>query len=120
MINTVYNILEPLNIPILYILRPKNDSSNKIVISYHFFNEGYELHGDGKGKEFGGSLQVDVFSLSDYTSIVNQVKNLLETNKFKLAPGGSRDSDDSFNNVQYYHKILVFNYVEEEVKIDEL
>ena len=114
MIQKIYDLLTPLNIPILYVLRPEIDNTNKTGISYHFFSEGYQLHGDGEGLEDGGSLQVDVFSLIDYTSIVNQVKELLKVGKLKLAD--CRDSDDSFSNVQYYHKILIFNYLEEEVK----
>lgn len=113
MIQRVYNILEPLNIPIQHILRPKIDSS-KIGISYHFFNESYNLYADGEGKEFGGVLQIDIFSTVDYTSIVKQVKDLMKSNKFRLAD--SRDSDDSLSNIQYYHKILIFNYSEKEVK----
>lgn len=116
MIKTVYNILKPLNIPIQYILRPDISSSSKIGISYHFFNESYNLYADGVGKEFGGVLQIDVFSTVDYSNIVNQVKNLMNKHQFRLAD--SRDSDDSFSNVKYYHKILIFNFVEEEVKVN--
>lgn len=113
MIQKVYDILKPLNIPILYILRPEIDSSNKIGISYHFFNESDNLYGDGEGMEFGGSLQIDIFSTVDYTTVVNQVKDLMKANKFRLAD--MRDSDDSFSNVKYYHKTLIFNYSEKEV-----
>lgn len=111
MIQKVYNILKPLNIPIQYVLRP--EISNKIGISYHFFNESDNLYGDGEGKEFGGSLQIDIFSTVDYTTVVNQVKDLMKANKFRLAD--MRDGDDSFSNVKYYHKILIFNYSEKEV-----
>ena len=114
MINTVYNILKPLSIPIKYILRPDISGSSKTGISYHFFNESPNLYGDGEGKEEGGVLQIDIFSTIDFTSIVNQVKDLMKANKFRLAD--SKDSDDSFSNVQYYHKILIFNYSEKEVK----
>lgn len=114
MINTVYNVLKSLNVPIQYILRP-DIKSNKIGISYHFFNEGYGLHADGKGKEFGGSLQVDVFSTADYTDTVRQVIKLLEEAGFRLAD--SRDSYDSLNNnIQYYQKILIFNFEERKVR----
>lgn len=114
MIQTVYNILKPLNIPVKYILRPDISGSSKIGISYHFFNESPNLYGDGEGKEEGGVLQIDIFSTVDFTSTVNQVKTLMKSNKFRLADG--RDSDDSFSNVQYYHKILIFNYSEKEVQ----
>jgi hypothetical protein len=113
MIDTVYNILEPLNIPIQFMLRPKIDSTSKIGISYHFFNENDDLYGDGEGREQGGSLQIDIFSTVNYSDIVNQVKNLMKANKFRLAD--MRDSDDSLNGTQYYHKILIFNYSEKEV-----
>lgn len=114
MIKTVYNILKPLDIPVKYILRPDISGSSKIGISYHFFNESPNLYGDGESKEEGGTLQIDIFSTVDFTSTVNQVKVLMKANKFRLADG--RDSDDSFSNVQYYHKILIFNYSEKEVK----
>ena len=113
MIQRVYDILKPLNIPIRYILRPDISGNSKIGISYHFFNEGYELYADGEGIEEGGSLQIDIFSTVDYTSVVDQIKNLMKANKFRLAD--MRDNDDSFSNVKYYHKVLIFNYSTREV-----
>lgn len=114
MITTVYNILKPLSIPILYILRP-DITNNKIGISYHFFGESYTSYGDGKGKEPGGTLQVDIFATDDYSGIAKQVITLLESNGFRLAD--SRDTYDSLNtNIQYYQKTLIFNYVESEVQ----
>ena len=115
MIQKVYGILSVIGVPVRYILRP-DMSSAKTGISYHFFNESYELYGDGKGAEFGGALQVDVFSTVDYSSTVQQIQTLLEENKFRLAD--MRDSEDSFDNVsniKYYQKILIFNYNEKEV-----
>lgn len=114
MIQTINNILKPLSVPVLFMLRPKIDGTNKVGISYHFFSENNNLYGDGEGLEFGGSLQIDVFSLIDYTSIVDQIKTLMKTNKFRLAD--SRDSEDGFSTTEYYHKILIYNYVEREVK----
>lgn len=115
MIQKVYDILKQLNVPIKYILRPDISGSNKIGISYHFFNESYNLYGDGKGKEFGGVLQVDIFSTVDYTDIVQQVRTLLEQHNFRLAD--MRDSEEGFEEggLKYYHKILIFNYIESEV-----
>lgn len=113
MTQTVYSVLKSLNIPIQYVLRPNIGSTNKTGISYHFFNESYNLYSDGKGKEIGGVLQVDIFSTVDYSSIVKQVRELMETVGFRLAD--MRDSDDSFSDVKYYHKILIFNYTEKEV-----
>jgi len=97
-------------------MRPKIDKTNKIGISYHFLNESYNLYGDGKGNEYGGVLQIDIFSLIDYTDVVEQVKQIMKENNFRLAD--SRDSDDSLGDLNYYHKILIFNYTESEVKKD--
>lgn len=113
MIQKVADILKPLNVPVQYTLRPNISGSSRIGISYHFFNESDNLYGDGEGKEFGGVLQVDIFSTVDYTEVVKQVKDLLKANNFRLAYSG--DNDDSFSNVKYYHKVLRFNYVEKEV-----
>lgn len=115
MIQKVYDMLKPIGVPVRYILRP-DIATEKNGISYHFFNEGYELYADGKGKELGGVLQVDVFSTVDYSGTVQQARALLEENKFRLVD--MRDSEDSFDNVsniKYYQKILIFNYVEREV-----
>ena len=112
MIKKVRDTLKPLNIPIKYIKRPDMNGS-KIGISYHFFNESNELYGDGEEKETSGSVQIDVFSATDYTNVVKQIKNLMKANKFRFA--GSDDSDDGMSSVQYYHKILIFNYTEREV-----
>lgn len=115
MINTVYEILKPLNVPVQFMLRPEINSTNRTAISYHFFGEGWNIRGDGKGKEFGGSVQIDIFSLVDYSNMVNQVIDLMESSKFRLSD--CRDSEDSLNNnTKYYQKILIFNYIESEVK----
>lgn len=113
MIQKVADILKPLNVPVQYILRPNISGNSRIGISYHFFNEGYNLYSDGEGKEFGGILQVDIFSTMDYSDVVKQTIELLQNNGFRLAYSG--DNDDSFSNVKYYHKVLRFNYVEKEV-----
>ena len=74
MINKVWEVLQPLNIPVSFEIRPEISPQSRVGISYHFFNEGYNQYGDGKGREFGGSLQVDVFAYInfDYSSTVRQ------------------------------------------------
>lgn len=114
MIQLVYDILSTLGIPVKWMVRP-DLSENNIGISYHFFDEGYDLYSDGKGSKPGGSLQVDVFSKSDYTETVNQIVELLENSGFKLAD--KRDSEDSLTgDIKYYQKVLIFNYNERMVQ----
>lgn len=113
MIQKIYDILKPIGVPVQYLQRP-DISTSRTGISYHFFNEGYELYADGKGKELGGALQVDIFSTVDYSSTVKSVKELLEAARFRLAD--MRDGNDGFDDsMKYYQKILLFNYNEREV-----
>lgn len=115
MIMTVYNALKPLNLPIMFLERP-NFGSDKIVISYHFFNEGNLMYGDGKPNRSGGALQVDVFSKKvDYSSTVREVKALLVGANFMYSTGYD-DIEKLSETEQLYHKVLIFNYVESEVR----
>lgn len=113
MIDTVYNLLLPLGVPVKWNKAPdiKNVPS---VISYHFFNEDDILHGDGKGVSEGGSLQVDVFSKTNYTNIVNFIKVALTAAGFLFA--GSNDTTENLDsNTMIYHKVMIFNYAERKV-----
>lgn len=116
MIDTVYNVLKQLNLPVKWQLRPYFDKS-QIVISYHFFNEGDLLHGDGEGIEEGGALQIDIFSKINYTSTVKEVKKLLKCAGF-LFEDAKDDTEQLDENTIIYHKILIFNYIESEVLIN--
>lgn len=112
---TVYNSLKSLGLPIIFLKRPKFGAS-QMVISYHFYNQGNAKFGDGKPNEQSGSLQVDLFSLkADYTSTVNEVKELLSSANF-IYFDGDDNLDKLSETEQLYHKILLFNYVESEVK----
>lgn len=111
MIVTVYNLLKPLDIPIKFLQRP-SFGKDGLAISYHFFNEGNLVYGDGKPIKSGGALQIDIFSkLTDYTSTVKVVKEALSSANFKYA-NGSDDIENLSNSEQIYHKVLIFNYVE--------
>lgn len=113
MVNLVWKTLKPLNIPLEYILRPSITSG--IGISYHFFGEGYTIYGDGKGDNLGGSLQIDIFYRIDLGNTVKEIIKLLKEKGLRLAQNGIRDNDDVIGSVNYYHKIMIFNFVEEEV-----
>lgn len=113
MITRVYDILKPLKVPTKWQLRPQFDK-NKMVISYHFFNEINLLNGDGEPAEEGGSLQLDIFSKTDYTSIVKKAKKLLREAGF-LFQDANDDTEELDSNTVIYHKILIFNYIESEV-----
>jgi len=92
LISLVYDILKPLNVPVLWQLRPESFPS----ITYHFFNEGGELYGDGEEETSKG----------DYASTVEQVKKIMKQNGFLFMDG----RDDFESEIKVYHKILIFNY----------
>lgn len=117
MVNKVYIILKPLRVPIKWLKRPPFDAS-QIAISYHFFNEGDLIYGDGSVSEEGGALQVDIFSKVDYSSTIKEVKRLLKGAGFLFADGHPDAEEKLDDNTTVYHKILIFNYVESVVKLN--
>lgn len=113
MIKTVGKILKELKYPVLWQKRPPLQKGP--VLSYHFFSEQDELKGDGEGVAFGGTLQVDVFSRTDYSKVVEKVKKALTKNGFLFA--SMHDSIEKITDTEeLYHKVMIFNYAESEVK----
>lgn len=109
----VKQILKLLKYPYAWQTRPKLNDKNKIVISFHFFNQSNSIYGDGKGLRQGGVLQIDVFALVDYSKAVNEIREVFIKNKFRFAQ--MYDDIESVGNEQIYHKVLTFNYDESEV-----
>lgn len=112
MIDKVYAVLRKFNLPTAYIVRP-NFGSNKVVLSYHFFNNRYSYYGDGEGQDFMGSLQVDIFYKRDLKDLPRQIITELEKINFRFSY--EDEYEDTLSGTRLYHKVLVFNYVESEV-----
>lgn len=101
-INLVHEILTPLNVPVLWQLRPQKPPG----ITYHFYNEQGELYGDGG--EIAGSVacQIDIWSTVDYTNLKKQVKAAMKQCGFLFV-----DASDFFEeDAKVYHCVLIFNY----------
>ena len=111
MVDRIYQLLKPLGHPCQYILRPNLDRG--VSISYHFFNRSRALRGDGKGRGFTQSVQIDVFYNRDIGSLADDIIDIMEAAGFLF----SREDDDAeiVGGVRLYHKILVFNFLESEV-----
>ncbi|SDL20548.1 hypothetical protein [Natronincola ferrireducens] len=102
LINHVHSILSPLNIPVLWQLRPKNPP----CISYHFFNEQGILYGDGEELTGSISCQVDIWSRNNFTDIKKQVKSAMKSAGFLFS-----HADENFEeDVKLHHCFLVFNF----------
>ena len=112
MIDKVYMILRKFNLPTAYIVRP-NFGSNTAVLSYHFFNNRYSLYGDGEGKDFIGSLQIDIFYKRDLKDLPREIIKELEKINFRFSY--EDEFEDTLSGTRLYHKVLVFNYLESEV-----
>ncbi|WP_461614371.1 hypothetical protein [Clostridium sp. Marseille-QA1073] len=113
MINTVYEILKPLGIPIEWQTRPKIGDCGHAV-SFHFFGEGGLLYGDGEEEYEGGTCQIDIFSTTDYTQLAKQIKKLMKERGF-VSSGTQPDTIEDLGAMKLYHKILLFDYIESEV-----
>lgn len=113
LINTVYEILKPLGIPIKWQLRP-DIGDHKFVVSFHFFGEGGLLYGDGDEEFEGGTCQIDIFSTTDYTQLTKQIKSLMKEHGF-VPSGVQPDTIEDLGAMKLYHKILLFDYIESEV-----
>lgn len=114
MIELVYNILKPLNLPIEWQLRPSFDA-NQIVLSYHFFDESDFEYGDGDSTEDIGSLQIDIFSEVDYSKTIKKTKKVLKEAGFLYSHANPDTLEELDQNTVLYHKVLIFNYIESEV-----
>jgi hypothetical protein len=77
-------------------------------ITFFEFNQQSALNADDEEEMTAHSVQVDLWSLNDYTSLVAQVKTSL------LAIGFRRAFETEFyeNDTKIFHKVLRFNYVE--------
>lgn len=105
MIMKVYNILKDLGVPVLWNIRPSTYPS----ITYFFYNEYGQEFGDGEEIATNYSLQIDVWSKEEYSSLVEQIKTKLKDNKFYRV-----STDDLYeNDIKVYHKALRFNYLKE-------
>ena len=112
MIDKVYTALKTFKLPVAYIVRPAF-GYNKVVLSYHFFNSRYSHYGDGGGKDFIGSLQIDIFYKRDLKDLPRQIITELEKINFRFSY--EDEYEDTLSGTRLYHKVLVFNYLESEV-----
>lgn len=102
LVQCVFEILSPLGVPIYWQLRPEEFPS----ITYEFIDEAGVLYGDGKEIQTGVQCQVDVWSKSDYTELVDRVIEIMRVNGFIR----SRASDDFEKVTKIYHKVIIFNF----------
>lgn len=101
----IIDTLAPLNVPVEF---HSYNGDEPTYITFFEYNQRGALHGDDKELKTALFLQVDVFSKSDYTTLVEEVKHLLGEIGF------TRSSEHgNYNEVTgFYQKAISFNYVE--------
>lgn len=111
----IIDTLASLNIPVAfqeYKGIKQLDGSYKIIFPYvTFFEylEQSESFSEDEEDSIGHYMQVDIWSKSDYTSIVTQVKTLLKNAGFKR----NSKVDLYESEMKLYHKGMRFFYLEE-------
>lgn len=103
LIDLIPNLLEHLNISVLYLIRPIEFPG----ITYHFFNQEGVLYGDGDEQQEIASCQIDIWSKkADYTQLKKEIRSAMKIAGFLF----SNASDTYENDVQLYHGVLTFNF----------
>lgn len=99
----VIDTLTPLGVPVTF---QEYDGSATTYITFFFFNEQSDLNADDEELKTGYSLQVDVWSKSDYMNLVDQVKQAMKNAGFTRT--FAADLYEKDNGI--YHKVIRFRY----------
>lgn len=99
----VLSTLGPLPVPVEYM---DYTGASTTYITFFFYNEQGALFGDDEEIQTAYGLQVDVWSMGDYTNLVDQTKELLKQVGFIRNFAIDLFEEDT----KIYHKSLRFNY----------
>jgi hypothetical protein len=102
----IMDTLKSLNIPVSF---QKYTGSATQYITFFLYGEQGEAWADNLEKETGYYVQVDVWSKSDYTSLVASVTSAMTSAGFKRTYAADMYEQDT----QVYHKAIRFNYFKE-------
>jgi hypothetical protein len=100
----IIDTLKPLGVPVNF---QTYSGTAQTYITFWFYNSKGELFADDEEIKTGFYLQVDVWSKSDYTSIVRQVKQLMKEAGFQR----TTETDLYEPDTKIFHKVLRFSYV---------
>jgi len=101
----IVDTLKNLNIPVSF--QKYSGDSDKYITFHKYFTDGagYEDDEEMLTEHF---IQIDVWSKSDYTSIVIEVRKLLIERGFKRL----NEADLYENDTKIYHKAMQFYFLE--------
>lgn len=106
----VLDTLKPLNVPIGYL---KYSGEEDIYITFHEYLQSGDDFEDDEEVFTGHYVQVDVWSKTDYTELVKNIKSYLKLAGFKRL-----DESDFYEiDTDLYHKGIRFFYLESKEEI---
>lgn len=103
----IIDTLKPLNIPVTF---QKYDGKSLTYITFFIYNEQGEIWADDTEILTGYYVQVDVWSKSDYITLVESVISLMQNVGFKRTYAIDLYESDTAT----YHKTIRFNYMKGE------
>ncbi|MBP1083504.1 hypothetical protein ACFFJQ_06945 [Bacillus capparidis] len=104
----IINTLKPIGVPVRFQTLLESDGNPPTYIKFFEYHQSGALHGDDKELNSSHSIQVDIFSIGNYSSLVKQVKELL------TGIGFTRTFETELyeTDTKLYHKVLRFHFVQ--------
>ena len=102
----IVNNLSSLNVPTTFL--KSSSTTFPYITFFEYLQQGEEFCDDGE-VGIGHYVQVDVWSKTDYATLVDQVKTNLTNANFKR----TSEADLYESDTQIYHKALRFFYLEQ-------
>jgi hypothetical protein len=100
----IINALKPLGVPVDF---QKYKGEETTYIQFFEYNQNGAIYGDDQELKSSHSIQVDIFSTTDYTDLTKQVKEKLKEIGFIRAMETEFYEDD--NDV--FHKVIRFKTI---------
>lgn len=105
----IINTLKPINALVRFQSLWDSDLNPKSYVTFFEVNQQGSFYGDDEEKSTSYLIQVNVYSKTDYTNLVEQIKSLMKKAGFTR----QMETETYENDTKYYHKIIRFYYEEE-------
>lgn len=97
--NLILQTLKPLKVPVSF--QKYNGKESTYVTFFNYLEQG-EQYADNEEKETGYYIQLDVWSKSDYTELVENITNAMKAAGFRRTSAVDLFEEDT----KIYHKAL--------------
>jgi hypothetical protein len=104
----IINALNPFGVPVRFQKLTEEDGSPDTYITFFLINEYGSMFADNEEQQTASLVQVDIWSKSNYNSLVEQVKNKLKEIGFTRTAGADLYEEDT----KIYHKAMRFVYID--------